>query len=127
MKYTVNQSSCVHVFRSSEHASCQAQALYRAQSGRGTSNYPWAVVANNLTLMLADVLELRADRFVASRKGYWGVFDRRAAYFEVTHFCVSVPLRVLLQATVGRGRTPWWYLRTAVLQQGMASVAVGTL
>lgn len=76
---------------SSEHASRQVQALYRAQSGKGTSNYPWAVVANNLTLMLADVLELRADRFVASRKGYWGVFDRRAAYFEVTYLVCRSP------------------------------------
>lgn len=33
--------------------------------------------------MLADVLELRADHFAESRKGYWGVFDRRGAFFEV--------------------------------------------
>lgn len=62
----------------------QAQAMCRAQARKSAStSYPWAVVANNLTLMLADVLELRASRFTSSRRGYWGVFDRRAAYFEV--------------------------------------------
>lgn len=40
-------------------------------------------MANNLTLMLADVLELRANQFAESRKGYWAVFDRRGAFFEV--------------------------------------------
>lgn len=61
----------------------KALALCRAQSAGTQSHYPWAVVANNLTLMLADVLELRANQFAESRKGYWGVFDRRVAFFEV--------------------------------------------
>lgn len=63
--------------------SYQALTLCRAQSAGGSSHYPWAVVANNLTLMLADVLEMRANQFASSRKGYWGVFDRRGAFFEV--------------------------------------------
>lgn len=66
-------------------ARVQAQALCRAQTGRGSSGYPWAVVANNITLMLADVMELRADQFAGSRKAYWGVFETREAYFEVRH------------------------------------------
>lgn len=58
--------------------------MCRAQASKVASNsYPWAVVANNITLMLAEVLELRAKRFCNSRRGHWGVFDRRAAYFEV--------------------------------------------
>ncbi|CAM9820471.1 unnamed protein product [Scytosiphon promiscuus] len=68
----------------------KALALCRAQSRGTPSHYPWAVVANNLTLMLAEVLELRADQYAGSRKGYWGVFDRRGAYFEV--FCMAFKL-----------------------------------
>eukprot|EP00903_Cladosiphon_okamuranus_P007209 g6998.t1 len=68
----------------------KALALCRAQAAGTSSHYPWAVVANNLTLMLADVLELRANQFAESRKGYWGVFDRRGAFFEI--FCMAFRL-----------------------------------
>ncbi|CBN76535.1 conserved unknown protein [Ectocarpus siliculosus] len=68
----------------------KALSLCRAQSAGGSSHYPWAVVANNLTLMLADVLEMRANQFASSRKGYWGVFDRRGAFFEI--FCMAFRL-----------------------------------
>lgn len=61
----------------------QALALCKAQSGGRASKYPWAIVGNNITLMLADVLELKGNVFASSRRGYWGVFERRAAYFEV--------------------------------------------
>lgn len=66
----------------------KASSLCRAQASKSaSSSYPWAVVANNITLMLAEVLELRDNRFVSSRRGYWGAFDRRGAYFEI--FCLA--------------------------------------
>ncbi|CAM9989907.1 unnamed protein product [Pylaiella littoralis] len=85
----------------------KALALCRAQSEGNPSNYPWAVVANNLTLMLADVLELRANQFAGSRKGYWGVFDRRGAYFEASLCCCvfCMAFRLLDHTWAERGAT----------------------
>jgi hypothetical protein len=37
----------------------QVQQILREQSARSAKNYPYAVVANNLTLMLVDVVKLR--------------------------------------------------------------------
>eukprot|EP00752_Nemacystus_decipiens_P001315 g1305.t1 len=96
----------------------KALALCRAQSAGTSSHYPWAVVANNLTLMLADVLELRADQFAESRKGYWGVFDRRGAFFEI--FCMAFRLLDHTWAERGAKRNNFGqiigYTKTVIMQ-----------
>jgi len=50
------------------------------------TNYPFALVGINLSLLLADVLTIRDERFVGQPTGYWEVFEHPCAFFEV--FCV---------------------------------------
>ncbi|CAM9634913.1 unnamed protein product [Phaeothamnion confervicola] len=64
-----------------------ARAMLKQQSGRTQAHYPFAVVGNNLTLMLADVLDLRLQQFASTRASYWGVFEDETAFSEV--FCMA--------------------------------------
>lgn len=49
------------------------------------SKYPFAIVGVNLTLLLAEVLNLRDQRYLSAQAGYWEMFENSMAYFEI--FC----------------------------------------
>ena len=56
----------------------KAQAILRAQEeaeAGDPSSYPLAGVANNLTLMLADLFKLREGRYVHSHTVFWPLFE----------------------------------------------------
>jgi len=50
------------------------------------TNYPFAIVAINITLLLAEYLNLRDLKYLSVEAGYWEMFEDSSAFFEV--FCV---------------------------------------
>ena len=50
-------------------------AILREQAPRTNNHYPVAIVANNVTLMVAEVLRLREYGFFGLRMPSWGMFD----------------------------------------------------
>jgi hypothetical protein len=59
--------------------------IMETQKGNHAHTYPFAIVAKNLTLMLADVLKLRSQQFANERCPYWEVFTSKDDYYDV--FC----------------------------------------
>lgn len=57
----------------------KATSIIQEQRPNTDKHYPFGVVAVNLTLMLADVIELRERKFSTSERPYWEIFRRRAA------------------------------------------------
>lgn len=49
-----------------DHVHMQMQQILREQSGRNAKSYPFAVVANNLTIMIIETLKLRDRRYAAT-------------------------------------------------------------
>ncbi|CAM9241953.1 unnamed protein product [Chrysoparadoxa australica] len=66
----------------------KAQSMLEGQASKSDQNraYPWAVVANNVVLMLAQVLSLKTQAFVRDRAVFWEVFAGPEAFYEV--FCM---------------------------------------
>jgi hypothetical protein len=81
------------------------QALVRSQSARVNTNYPFAIVCVNITLMLSDVLKLRDQMFLSTQvrllrnlaifaqksptqATYWALFEDPVAFQEL--FCVCL-------------------------------------
>eukprot|EP00611_Tribonema_gayanum_P025866 TRINITY_DN6007_c0_g1_i1.p1 TRINITY_DN6007_c0_g1~~TRINITY_DN6007_c0_g1_i1.p1 ORF type:complete len:519 (+),score=212.05 TRINITY_DN6007_c0_g1_i1:29-1585(+) len=61
-------------------------ALLHANAARAPPRrYPFAVVARNVTLMLADVLRLGGRGYCEARAPYWGLFERADAFEQL--FC----------------------------------------
>ncbi len=50
------------------------------------SNYPYAIVGVNLTLLLADLLSLKDQRYLSEQRSFWMLFEDPTAFFEI--FCV---------------------------------------
>eukprot|EP01041_Mallomonas_annulata_P009428 gene9427-19581_t len=50
------------------------------------TNYPFAVVGINLTLMLGDMIGLRDQKYFSIQSGYWELFENKNVFFEI--FCI---------------------------------------
>lgn len=64
----------------------QAEKMISKNKVNTKTNYPFALVGVNLSLLLADVLSVRDEKFANQLTGYWEVFEHPCAFFEV--FCV---------------------------------------
>ena len=49
------------------------------------TNYPFAIVGVNVTLLLTEVLNLRDQKYLATSAGYWEIFENTFAFYEI--FC----------------------------------------
>jgi hypothetical protein len=45
--------------------------------------YPFAIVGVNITLLLAEVLNLRDQKYLSAQANYWETFESPAAFFEI--------------------------------------------
>ena len=61
----------------------KAQSMLQANKINTKTNYPFAVVGINITLLLAELLNLRDQRYLSTSAGYWGTFEDDSAFFEV--------------------------------------------
>lgn len=52
------------------------------------TKYPFAIVIVNVTMLLADVLKLRDDKYLSSQFNCWEVFEERNSFFEIFCHCV---------------------------------------
>lgn len=52
------------------------------------SNYPFAIVAVNITLLLSEILNLRDQQYLMMQTNYWELFEDRIAFYEV--FCTCI-------------------------------------
>lgn len=50
-------------------------AMLRAQAPRDEAHYPFAAVANSVTVMLIDIFKLRDGRYQNVQAGLWGMFE----------------------------------------------------
>ena len=94
----------VHEYPRSARAIVAAQATEEGKAeaaARGGCCYPLGAVAINVTLMLADLVQLRENRFLATKKSFWPVLERPGAFFEM----YSIALR-LLDATWVQSNAP---------------------
>ena len=53
------------------------------------TKYPFAIVIVNVTMLLADVLKLRDEKYLSSQFNCWEVFEERNSFFEIFSHCVS--------------------------------------
>jgi len=68
---------------------------------RGGCCYPLGAVAVNVTLMLADLVLLRENKYLGTARPFWGVLEGPGAFFEI----YSIALR-LLDATWTQSNAP---------------------
>jgi len=52
------------------------------------SNYPFAIVAVNITLLLSEILNLRDQQYLMMQANYWELFEDRVAFYEVFCSCI---------------------------------------
>mmetsp|Transcript_31540 Transcript_31540/g.100089 ORF Transcript_31540/g.100089 Transcript_31540/m.100089 type:complete len:474 (-) Transcript_31540:54-1475(-) len=73
------------------------QLILKEQAPRTDRHYPLAIVANNITLMVAEVLRLRFAGFADLEICGWGIFnvEGEAAAFEVFAEVVCLLIRLL--------------------------------
>lgn len=51
------------------------------------TKYPYAIVAVNLTLLLAELISLKDNKYFSVQAGHWGVFEDPTAFFEIFCMC----------------------------------------
>jgi len=68
---------------------CPDISLARIEKNKANvkTNYPYAIVAVNLTLLLADLINLKDNKYFSEKAGYWGVFEDPTAFFEIFCMC----------------------------------------
>ena len=71
MGHTYNQETRTIIDRNSQNIS---------------TNYPFAIVAVNICMLLIELLNLRGSKYLSTQAGYWGIFEDKNAFFEM--FCV---------------------------------------
>lgn len=76
---------CV-AFMGTHHAQ-RTQRMIAAQRPNGPNNYPFAVVAVNLTLLLASVTSLKDQRYLSAQANYWPFFEAPSAFYEMFVAC----------------------------------------
>lgn len=64
----------------------KTQEALRANKVNTKTKYPFAVVCVNITLLLAELLNLRDNKYMSSQAGYWTMFEEPEAFFEM--FCI---------------------------------------
>ena len=52
------------------------------------TNYPFAIVAVNITLLLGEILNLRDQQYLMMQANYWELFEDRVAFYEVFSTCI---------------------------------------
>ena len=61
----------------------QTQEMLARNKSNVKSNYPFAAVAVNVTLLLAEVFHLRGSKYLSTSASYWGMFESEASFYEV--------------------------------------------
>lgn len=65
----------------------RTQEMLRANRANVKTNYPFAIVGINMTLLLSDVLKLSKSAFLSERANYWELFEDADAFYEIFSFC----------------------------------------
>mmetsp|Transcript_1221 Transcript_1221/g.1373 ORF Transcript_1221/g.1373 Transcript_1221/m.1373 type:complete len:399 (+) Transcript_1221:184-1380(+) len=65
----------------------KCQGMLNANKVNTKTNYPFAIVGINITLLLAELLNLRDQRYLSTSAGYWSLLENDTAFFEL--FCLS--------------------------------------
>lgn len=73
------------IFFTEKYASKTREMVERNKANIRT-NYPFAIVAINITLLLAEYMNLRDLKYLSVEAGYWEMFEDPTAFFEF--FCV---------------------------------------
>lgn len=69
-----------------ENYSKKAHEMLQKNQENIRTNYPFAIVGINITLFLAEILNLRDQRYLSAQAGYWEMFESHVSFFEI--FCL---------------------------------------
>mmetsp|Transcript_39633 Transcript_39633/g.40399 ORF Transcript_39633/g.40399 Transcript_39633/m.40399 type:complete len:399 (+) Transcript_39633:91-1287(+) len=64
----------------------RSQRMLQANKTNVSTNYPFAVVGINITLMLADIIGLKDAKYLSIQSSYWELFENRNSFYEM--FCI---------------------------------------
>lgn len=64
----------------------KTQEVLQANRVNTKTKYPFAIVCVNITLLLAEILNLRDCKYMSSQAGYWSMFEEQEAFFDM--FCI---------------------------------------
>lgn len=68
------------------HQTAVLGMMQRNQANSKT-NYPFAIVGVNLTLMLIEIFQIRDQKYLTSNAGYWDLFHDKDAFYEIFSIC----------------------------------------
>lgn len=76
----------------SKHHQAAAVSMMQRNQVNSKTNYPYAIVGVNLTLLLIEVFQVRDQKYLTSTAGYWDIFADSTAFSEVSlSFLQCVP------------------------------------
>lgn len=61
----------------------RTQKMLSAQMPNAATNYPFAIVGINTTLLLATIISLKDQKYLSAQACYWKFFEHPYAFFEV--------------------------------------------
>jgi len=61
----------------------RTQEMLARNKANVKQNYPFAVVAVNVTLLLAELFYLRGNNYLSASTNYWGMFESVESFYEV--------------------------------------------
>lgn len=68
------------------------------------TKYPFAIVVVNVTLLLAEVLNIRDQKYLSVSANYWAMFEQQNAFFDIFCFCFFHIDNVWLQRSAVRSQ-----------------------
>ena len=57
--------------------------MLNAQKPNAATNYPFAIVGINITLLLATIISLKDQKYLSAQACYWKFFEHPSAFYEV--------------------------------------------
>jgi hypothetical protein len=65
----------------------RTQTMLNTQKPNAATNYPFAIVGVNTTLLLATIISLKDQRYLSAQACYWKFFEAPEAFYELFVVC----------------------------------------